>query len=67
MSFTLREENVDKKKLCEEFVKVTDGRMHIFGSFFSDKAHLFYIYIALYCMFHLLVNISWCKLFFRTF
>lgn len=25
--------NLDKKKLCQEFVQVTDRRMHVFGSF----------------------------------
>ncbi len=48
--------NLDKKKLCQEFVQVTDRRMHVFGhfrisnsffglSYFFGNVHCFFLYL----------------------
>ncbi len=49
--------NLDKKKLCQEFVQVTDRRMHVLGSFYNqqefflfkllflDNVHCFFLYL----------------------
>lgn len=62
-----RMENLDKRKPCQQFVELL---IH---------AHLFFSIFTMHCLFsfcanepfsersHLMICISWCKLFFRTF